>query len=154
MIYYQTIVDIEEIHSNGCWAHRRRLCVRSILGWSPVEWPKSCVEGIETETAVLRYAVDPLAPGHEVRRKTHRSIHVSYVQDGRAKRHAVYHWTFHQLRDRHVRAHRRITRPLDHEGCRSSLSIVPMTQFTQHTTTNSKNIKIIILHYKIYLMFC
>jgi len=47
-----------------------------------VERPEGCVEGIETETAVLRHAIDPLAAVNEVHRKTNRSIYVSDVQDG------------------------------------------------------------------------
>jgi len=93
-----------------------------------VERPEVRVERIETETAVLRHAVDPLAARDEVRCATQLSIPVSNVQDGREERYAVHHRTFDQLRNRRVRARRQTTRSLDHEGRRSPLSVVPVTQ--------------------------
>jgi len=47
-----------------------------------VERPEGRVKRIETETAVLRHAIDPLAACDEVHGATGRSIPVSYVQDG------------------------------------------------------------------------
>jgi len=94
-----------------------------------LERPEGRVKRIETETAVLRHAVDPLAACDEVRGATRHSLPVSDVQDGRAEGHAVHHRTFHQLRDRRVSAHRQTTRSLDHEGRRSPLSVVPVTQY-------------------------
>lgn len=118
--------DNEKVVGGRRGARRRRLRVRHLPGRGSVERQEGRAEGVETQAAVRHRAHRPHDADQAGRLAAPIRLHMSHVQDGREKRHAVHHRTLDEFRHSPVHTRRQTARPLDHERGRAPLSAVPI----------------------------